>query len=142
MQGAQEAAGEGARRRAGAALVDGQAQAVAYVLADQGAVDGGGEEAVGRAVPGEFLDACRGGHALAYGAEGVLEGAGDGLVPGAAGEEDEGALDGAVQALAARQPVDDDGVRARREAGDGVAVGLGRALDGQLEDELGLPADE
>lgn len=61
---------------------------------------------------------------------------------GPGGEHGERALHGAVQRLAAREAVHDEDERARREVAGGVAVALCGALDGQLEDELRLPADE
>ncbi|CAM5282481.1 hypothetical protein STENM327S_01287 [Streptomyces tendae] len=114
MQGAEQAAGQGAGHRRGAVVVDGEPQPVPYVLADQGAVHGGGH-ALRRPRADQLGHPDRAGQSLPYRAQRVLQGVGHGLVPGPGDEQRQGPLHGGVQALAACQPVHDHGVRARRQ---------------------------
>lgn len=142
VQRAEQRPAQGPGGRGGPAVVHGQPQPVPDVLTDEGAVHGDGEDLLGGVRGPERLDECGAGDALPHGAEGLLECLGDGFVALPFGEQSQRVLHRAVQRLAARQAVHHHGEGTRGEQGGGMAVGLGGALDGQLQHELGLPADE
>lgn len=142
VQGAEQGPAEGGGARRVRGVVRGEAQPVRDVLGYEGAVHGDRERVLGVGGGGEGFDALGGRRALGDGREGALEGGGDGLVPGAGGEQAERAVGGGLGGVAAGQPVYEGGEGTGREVGGGVAVALRGALDGELEHEGGLPADE
>lgn len=123
-------------------MVDGEAEPVTDVLTDEGAVDGDGQGVLGVLRITECVDTGGARDPLAYGAECLLERIAHGLVARSGRQERQRPLDGAVDGLAAGQPVDDHREGAGREIRRGVAVGLRRALHGELADQLGFPAHE
>lgn len=117
-------------------------QPLGDVLADQGRVQGGREDPFGPAAPGQLLDQGGVGRPLAHPVDGGAQRLADLLAAGLFGGEGQHPAGRGLQGFAAGRAVHQQGVRPGREPGRRVPVALRGALQGQLEDEPRVPADQ